>query len=76
MSIMAGVYRHYKGGYYQVLGVGEHTETHERVVVYVALDAAMPGPRIRVRPLDGPEGFTTPACGAARFSYIGPEVQS
>lgn len=74
--IMAGVYRHYKGGYYQVLGVGEHTETHERVVVYVALDASLPGPRIRVRPLNGPEGFCAPASGMVRFTYIGSEVSA
>lgn len=50
--MQAGVYRHYKGGYYQVLGVGQHTETKELMVVYVALTGAhMPGPRIRIRPL-------------------------
>jgi len=48
----AGLYRHYKGGYYQVLGIAEHTETDERVVVYVSLDASLPGPRMRVRPVE------------------------
>lgn len=46
-----GVYKHYKGGYYQVLGIAEHTETGERLVVYVALSGAhLPGPRMNVRP--------------------------
>jgi hypothetical protein len=50
--LLAGKYRHYKGGQYQVLGIGEHTETGERLVVYVALTGAnLPGPRIRLRPV-------------------------
>ena len=28
------IYRHYKGGKYVVLGIGTHTETNERMVVY------------------------------------------
>lgn len=32
-----GRYRHYKGNDYRVLGVAQHTETGERVVVYQAL---------------------------------------
>jgi len=32
-----GRYRHYKGNDYRVLGVAQHTETGERVVVYEAL---------------------------------------
>ena len=76
--IRAGVYSHYKGGLYQVLGVGQHTETNERVVVYVALTGAhMPGPRIRVRPIEmflsevewPNEGGLGP-----RFQWVGDEV--
>jgi hypothetical protein len=49
--MQAGVYRHYKGGYYQVLGVGQHTETKELMVVYISLSGSpMSGPRIRIRP--------------------------
>jgi len=29
-----GVYRHYKGGEYDVLGIGKHSETLEDFVVY------------------------------------------
>ena len=32
-----GRYRHYKGNDYRVLGVAQHTETGEYVVVYQAL---------------------------------------
>ena len=80
----AGIYKHYKGGFYQVLGVGQHTETKELVVVYLSLDAAQPGPRLRVRPLDGPEGFNTKVrireesnratesfISVPRFAYVG-----
>lgn len=73
--MQAGVYKHYKGGYYQVLGVAEHTETGQKMVVYISLDAKMAGPRMRVRPLKGPEGFTTIASkDQVRFKYVGDEV--
>ena len=29
-----GLYRHYKGGEYEVLGVARHSEMHEPLVVY------------------------------------------
>ena len=29
-----GLYRHYKGGEYEVIGVARHSETHEAFVVY------------------------------------------
>jgi hypothetical protein len=32
--IQPGLYRHYKGREYDVLGVGQHTETNEVVVIY------------------------------------------
>ena len=33
-AIEAGLYRHYKGGRYEVIGVARHSETHEPLVVY------------------------------------------
>jgi len=36
---IAGKYRHYKGGEYEVLGTGKHTETEEDMVIYRALYA-------------------------------------
>jgi len=32
-----GIYEHYKGNRYEVLGVGRHSETHEEMVVYRGL---------------------------------------
>lgn len=32
-----GKYQHYKGNYYEVLGVAHHSETLEELVVYIAL---------------------------------------
>lgn len=36
-KLETGVYQHYKGGKYLVLGVAKHSETKEDVVVYVTL---------------------------------------
>ena len=35
--IKKGIYRHYKGGRYEVIGVARHSETLEEMVVYRAL---------------------------------------
>ncbi|MBD3809037.1 MAG: DUF1653 domain-containing protein [Sulfuricurvum sp.] len=64
-----GLYRHYKGKYYEVIGEAKHSETGELLVVY--------------RPLYGERGlwvrpykmFTeTMPNGVKRFEYCG-EVQ-
>jgi len=36
-NILSGVYQHYKGKKYLVLGVAKHSETKEDLVVYVCL---------------------------------------
>jgi hypothetical protein len=33
LEITNGIYRHFKGGVYEVIGVGRHSETEEQVVV-------------------------------------------
>lgn len=37
MDIKLGKYRHYKGNLYEVVGVANHSETLEKMVVYRAL---------------------------------------
>ena len=69
MEIKPGKYRHFKGNYYEVMGVAHHSETMEEMVVYRALY----GERgLWVRPaamweetIDR-EGFHGP-----RFQYVG-----
>lgn len=49
-ALKAGVYRHYKGNRYLLLGVAMHSETREFLVVYVPLYETM-GTNMAVRPL-------------------------
>ena len=37
MEIKPGIYQHYKGNKYKVLGMANHSETLEKMVVYQAL---------------------------------------
>lgn len=46
---ITGKYRHYKGNEYEVIGIGLHTETEEKTVVYK--DIKTPD-KIWVRPYD------------------------
>lgn len=48
-SIEPGIYQHFKGGQYRVLGLGRHSETEEPLVVYQCLYGNYD---LWIRPLD------------------------
>lgn len=67
--ITAGTYRHYKGNLYTVIGIAEHTETTEEMVVYVS---AGPDGKLWVRPLDVFAGYVHVAgTTVLRFERVG-----
>lgn len=37
VEITPGIYRHYKGGMYELIGIGRHESTLEKVVIYKML---------------------------------------
>ena len=49
--IEPGIYKHYKGKEYEVIGIAKHSETLEELVVYKALYQSE-GENIWVRPLE------------------------
>lgn len=52
-NLSKGIYKHYKGNFYQVIGVAKHSETLEELVVYKPIynhDHAKPE-QLWVRPL-------------------------
>ncbi|MEI8232965.1 MAG: DUF1653 domain-containing protein [bacterium] len=74
-DLKAGVYQHYKGNYYLVLGIARHDVTEEKLVVYVALYTAKPGPRMSARPINVFfENIELDGKSVPRFRYIGQEI--
>jgi hypothetical protein len=73
MDIKLGIYRHYKGNLYQVLGMANHSETLEPMVVYRALYGKK---ELWVRPASMWNETVEKAeyCGP-RFLYVGEHVE-
>lgn len=75
--LLTGRYLHYKGEHYQVLGEAEHTETGERVVVYIPL-YPIGSDLLRARPRAMWDEFVwwepspgVPLVQLSRFVYVG-----
>ena len=76
LGLRCGVYEHYKGKKYLVLGVARHTETGELMAVYVPL-YELPGDegvQMSVRPLEMFKGHVEVGSGITpRFRFTGEE---
>ncbi len=76
IEIKKGIYRHYKGNLYRVIGVGRHSETLEEYVVYQALYESEFGKEaIWVRPIGlFLEKVNVDGESVSRFTFIKNEV--
>ena len=52
MEIKVGVYKHYKGKNYKVIGLAKHSETLQEFVVYEALYDDAPLGKLWIRPIE------------------------
>ena len=79
-EIIPGLYRHYKGGLYQVFGTVTHSESEAVLVLYapvVTKSDTQYQPRLWVRPLDMfCETVTLPEGIKPRFAYQEPARNS
>lgn len=67
VDLPTGIYRHYKGKLYEVIGVAQHSETLEQLVVYRTLYGNFD---LWVRPLAMfTEHIVHEGRGVQRFSY-------
>jgi hypothetical protein len=66
-SIQYGIYRHFKGGIYEVLGTVRHSETEEWLVLYKSASGSM-----WVRPYANfVEMVVREGVEISRFTYVG-----
>lgn len=76
-EVIPGVYQHYKGPRYLILGVARNANTEERSVVYLPLELhGKEIPMLTYRPIGGEDGFFTPATASGkkitRFKFLYP----
>ena len=62
-------HRHYKGGYYKIIGCGKHTENNESLVIYQHVWPHQDTNTLYCRPM---EMFTGMVNGKERFEMICP----
>lgn len=70
-TLEAGIYQHYKGSLYQVLGYAHDANDSTRIVVVyfgLQLDDAHRGPRLAVRTW---QDFHATVCGEGRCTHFG-----
>lgn len=75
LTLQMGIYQHYKGPLYQVIGLAHDANEEGRLcVAYVGLqlNAAHSGPRLCVRTYD--DFVALMDDGRPRFRYLGPVV--
>lgn len=74
-SIEPGIYKHYKGGVYEVLGIARHSELLTEVVVYRSTTAGGDSTDFWVRPVEMFSERVTRTDGVfvKRFQRIEPE---
>ena len=72
--IIGGLYEHYKGNKYRVIGVARHSETLEKMVVY---KACYDNGDLWIRPYNMfCENVTVNGTVVERFKYLGDELES
>ena len=70
MEIKKGVYQHYKGHKYRILGVAKHSESLDELVVYRKLD----NDELWVRPIEMfVENVEADGQTISRFKYLSDE---
>lgn len=71
-EVKKGIYKHYKGQCYEVIGIAKHSETEETLVVYKALyETDFPHDMLWVRPLAMfKESVIMEGRSVPRFQYL------
>lgn len=70
--IVNGIYQHYKGGLYKVIGIASHSETLEKLVIYISLTNHL----LWARPLSmWCEEICIDDAIYPRFTYIGDKMK-